>query len=100
MGSIVLQVNGSSVGNVADGAGIEIVRSVSEQDSGRLIMALGDFYAGHFQGRSGPGGEEAALEKTVENIIRVWWDDVIRQAMKHVERHEAKALKPPAITIL
>jgi hypothetical protein len=91
MGSIVLQVNGTTVGNVADVAGIEIVRSVSEQDSGRLLTALGDYYASHFN-------EE--YPKTIEHIIETWWNDVIRQAMKHVERHEAKALKPPAIQII
>ena len=100
MGSIVLQVNGTTVGNVKDGAGIEIVRSVTEQDSARLIQALGEYYASSFQSRGGPvGNSEPALEKTVENIIRVWWEDVIRQALKHVERYEAKAIKPPSITV-
>ena len=97
MGSIVLQVNGTTVGTVAEGRGIQVVRSVTEQDSGRLIQALGDYYAGHFS-QSGPNGEPG-IEKTVENIIRVWWDDVIRQALKHVERYEARNLKPPSITV-
>jgi hypothetical protein len=101
MGSIVLQVNGTTVGNVADGAGVQIIRSVSDVDSGRLITALGEYYAGRFTVRPRPdGGSEPVLEKTVENIIRVWWEDTIRQAMKHVERHEAKQLTPTPISVV
>jgi hypothetical protein len=96
MGSIVLQVNGTTVGNVADGAGVNIVKQVSEQDSGRIVMALGDYYASKFQ--SGLDGEPA-LPKTVENIIRVWFDDVVRDALKKVERYEARAITPPSITV-
>jgi hypothetical protein len=96
MGSIVLQVNGTTIGNVADGAGLEIVRAVSETDSARLIAALGEYYSSSFAPqRNG----EPAMEKTIENIITIWWDDVIRQAKKHVERYEAKTLTVPPIVV-
>jgi len=99
MGSIVLQVNGTTVGNVADGAGVQIIKEVSETDSGRIITALADYYASKFRAQGGPNGGSEALEQTTENIIRVWFDDVVREALKKVERHEAKALVPPAISV-
>jgi serine/threonine protein phosphatase PrpC len=94
MGSIVLQVNGTTVGNVADGAGVEIVRAVSEEDSARLIEALGNYYDTHFHPTNAN-----ALEKTTENIIKVWWEDVIRQAKKHVERYETKKITVAPIEV-
>jgi hypothetical protein len=99
MGSIVLQVNGSTVENVAEGAGVEIVRAVSEEDSARIIAALGDYYDSHFKARRGPNSSPP-LEKNIENIIKVWWDDVIRQALKHVERYEAKNILPTPILVV
>jgi len=97
MGSIVLQVNGTTVGEVANGGGVQIVRSVSEIDSARIITALGDHYNSHFN--SVRPNDSAQLEKTTENIIKVWWDDVIRQALKHVERYEARNITPPPVLV-
>jgi hypothetical protein len=96
MGSIVLQVNGSTVGNVADGAGIEIKREVTDQDSTRLIAALADYYKSHFV-QTSPDGPK--IEKTIRNIIEIWWADVIRQALKHVERYEARQKGPFSLPV-
>lgn len=79
MGKIILTVEGSTVGTVADGGGIVIEKSVSEDDSGRLIRAFAAIYADKFKDADGNPRQPA-----VSDVIQAWFDEITSIAVKHV----------------
>lgn len=101
MGKIILTVEGSTVGAVAEGRGIVVEREVSEQDSARLIMAYGALYADKWVDEAGNPREPSYGE-----IIEAWFDGIVAGSAAVVQRHEQdkaaeaarEAVKPIAVT--
>ena len=94
MGKITLTVEGTTVGTVAAGGGIQIPYEVSETDSARLVAAMADFYKSRLDGsgRRGPGGLEVTPPEppTVEDIVRAWFNDVVRLALNQTRDFEQR----------
>jgi hypothetical protein len=87
MGSITLTVEGTTVGMVANGAGVTLVKEVSEQDSARLIAAYARSY--EYKWRNEQGEQR---QPTIEEVLSVWWDGVVAGSIAHayaVEREIA-----------
>lgn len=83
MGKITLTVEGTTVGTVAEGGGIVIEKTVSEQDSARLIQAYGAIYAGTFVDENGD-----PRQPTYAEIIGAWFDGIIAGSTAAVKSHE------------
>jgi hypothetical protein len=83
MGSITLLVQGTTVGTVAQGRGVQIVKDVSELDSGRLIAAYARSYAGRWLDAAGQ-----PRQPTIEEVLTVWWDGVVAGSIAHVQSVE------------
>jgi len=79
MGKIILTVEGSTVGTVAEGRGIVIAKEVSEQDSGRLIQAYAKSYAGKWK-------DEADKDRapTIAEVLEAWFDGIVAGSVAHV----------------
>lgn len=73
MGAITLTVEGTTVGTVATGGGIQIVKSVSEQDSARLLTAFARVY-----------GSKLGSNPTYQQIIDAWWEGVVAESVAKV----------------
>lgn len=80
MGSITLLVEGSTVGHKAQGGGVEIVKTVSEQDSGRLIQAYAVSYAGKWKAEDGVTNRAP----TIQEVLQAWFDGVVSGSVAHV----------------
>lgn len=83
MGKIILTVEGTTVGTVAEGRGIQIVREVSEQDSARLLMAYAAIYGDQWVDESG-----TPFQPTYDQIIAAWFDGIIAGSVASVRSHE------------
>lgn len=83
MGKIILTVEGSTVGTVAGGGGIVIEKTVSEQDSGRLIRAYAMSYADRWTGANG-----APRQPTIQEVLQAWFDGVVAGSVAHVQSVE------------
>ena len=83
MGKITLSVEGTTVGTVAQGRGVRIVKDVSEIDSGRLIAAYARSYAGRWMNADGQ-----PRQPTIEEVLTVWWDGVVAGSIAHVQSVE------------
>jgi len=79
MGTITLIVEGTTVGTKANGAGIEIVKTVSEQDSGRLIQAYATSYAGKWKDENGDN-----RAPTIHEVLEAWFDGIVSGSTAHV----------------
>lgn len=79
MGKIILTVEGTTVGTVANGGGIVIEKAVSEQDSGRLIQAYARTYAGTWTNEDG-----TPRTPTVAEVVAKWFDGIIAGSVAHV----------------
>ena len=79
MGSITLTVEGTTVGTKAGGGGVEIVKQVSETDSGRLIAAYARSYAGRWKDAEGND-----RNPTIAEVLQAWWDGVVAGSVAHV----------------
>lgn len=97
MGKITLTVEGTTVGTVATGGGVVYTYETTEEDSARLISAMGDFYSSHFTIK--PDGEPA-LEKNIPNIIKVWFKDVVQSAIRLTKNLEQKKLAVQEISVV
>ena len=83
MGSITLRVEGTTVGMVADGRGVEIIKDVSERDSARLIAAFARSYAGTWKDADGN-----LSQPSIQEVLQAWWDGVVAGCIAHVETVE------------
>lgn len=83
MGTITLLVEGSTVGTKANGGGIELVKQVSEQDSGRLVQAYAATYAGRWL-----DGNGAPRSPTTAEVLSAWFDGVVAGSIAHVQALE------------
>lgn len=83
MGKIILTVEGSSVGTVAEGRGIVVTKEVSEQDSARLIMAYARSYRDRFVNANGE-----PRQPSVEEVVTAWFDGIVAGSIAHVENVE------------
>lgn len=79
MGKITLTVEGTSVGEVAKGGGIIFTKEVSEQDSGRLIMAYARTYADMFKDDDGN-----PRQPTIAEVIDAWFGGIVAGSIAHV----------------
>lgn len=98
MGKIILTVEGTTVGTVAQGGGIVIAKEVSEQDSGRLIAAYAKSYAGQWTNQDG-----TPRQPTITEVLEVWWDGVVAGSVAHVqsvEREEAAKAAAAAVATI
>ena len=101
MGSITLLVEGTTVGTKAGGGGVEIVKQVSEQDSGRLIQAYAVSYAGKWKDEDGNN-----RAPTINEVLEAWFDGVVAGSTAHVlsvekeqaARTAAAAVAPISVT--
>jgi hypothetical protein len=95
MGAITLTVEGTTVGTVATGGGVHIVKSVSEQDSARLLTAFARLY-----------GSKLGPSPTYSQIIDAWWEGVVAESVAKVLQVEkqiaaeqaANAVTPIAVS--
>lgn len=83
MGSITLTVEGTTVGTVAEGGGIQIVKTVSEQDSARLMAAYAKIYAGRWTDENGD-----PRQPTYEEIVAAWWEGIVAGSVAAVKAQE------------
>jgi hypothetical protein len=83
MGKIILTVEGTTVGTVASGGGIVIEKTVSEQDSGRLIQAYAHSYAGKWKDENGNN-----RAPTITEVLEAWFDGIVSGSVAHVESVE------------
>lgn len=79
MGSITLLVEGTTVGTKAAGGGVEIVKTVSEQDSARLIQAYARSYADRWKNEDG-----TPRNPTIQEVLQAWFDGVVAGSVAHV----------------
>lgn len=98
MGKIILTVEGTTVGTVAQGGGILIEKAVSEEDSGRLIAAYAKSYAGRWINEDG-----TPRQPTIQEVLEAWWDGVVAGSVAHVqsvEREEAAKAAAAAVAAI
>ena len=101
MGKITLSVEGTTVGLVANGRGVRLVKDVSEIDSARLIAAYARSYAGKWLDADGK-----PRQPTIKEVLSVWWDGVVAGSIAHVQSVEKEiaaenarnAVAPIAVT--
>lgn len=101
MGTITLLVEGTTVGTKAGGGGVEIVKTVSEADSARLIAAYASTYAGRWT-----DGNGAPRQPTIAEVLSAWFDGIVAGSIAHVVAVEketaakaaAEAVQPIAVT--
>lgn len=93
MGKIILTVEGSTVGTVAQGGGIVVEKTVSEQESGRLIAAYAKSYAGTW--KDAEGNPRAP---TVQEVIQAWFDGIVSGSVAHVLSVEKEQAAKDAAT--
>lgn len=95
-GTIKLTVEGDTVGMIADGNGVEIIKSVSDADAERLIMAYGVLYMDKWKDENG-----APFVPTTEQILVEWFNGIVegsRNAVLKFEKTEASKQAAEAIT--
>jgi len=73
MGKIILTVEGSTVGTVANGGGVVIEKTVSETDSARLIAAYASSYGIPLNGA-----------ESIRSVLQAWFDGVVAGSVAHV----------------
>jgi hypothetical protein len=78
MGTITLIVEGTTVGTVANGGGVTLVKEVSELDSARLISAYAHSYAGRWL-----DAENNPRQPTIEEVLSAWWNGVVSGSLAH-----------------
>lgn len=98
MGKIILTVEGTTVGTVAQGGGVVIEKAVSETDSGRLIAAYAKSYAGRWTNNDG-----TPRQPTIQEVLEAWWDGIVAGSVAHVqsaEREEAAKAAAAAVAVI
>jgi len=103
MGKIILTVEGTTVGTVAQGGGIVIEKAVSEIDSGRLIAAYAKSYAGRWMTEATEESPSVPRQPTIQEVLEAWWDGVVAGSVAHVqsvEREEAAKSAAAAVTTI
>ena len=98
MGKISFIVEGSTVGTVAEGRGLKVEYTVSEQDSARLVAAMADYHKGDLEGSRGPDSP-APEPITIERILKAWFNGCVKQALRQAEDYEKRQQATPAITV-
>ena len=88
MGKIILTVEGTTVGTVAEGRGIVLEKAVSEQDSGRLIQAYARSYASSFVTET-TDPETGSVTRTprqpsITDVLQAWFDGIVAGSIAHV----------------
>ena len=86
MGKIILTVEGTTVGTVAEGRGIVIESEVSEQDSGRLIAAFARLYRNNWKDADGN-----LRQPSIKEVLQAWWDNSVIAASTAVVMNEERA---------
>ena len=94
MGKITLVIEGTTVGTVANDGGVQIPYEVSEQDSGRLIAAMADFYQSRFKDENG-----VPFAPNIAQVVKAWFDDVVRLALNQTRDYEQRANPPALISV-
>jgi hypothetical protein len=84
MGKIILTVEGTTVGTVSNGGGIVIEKTVSEEDSARLLQAYAAIYADRWVDAEG-----TPFQPTYEQIIQAWWNGIVDGSVSAVRNQEA-----------
>jgi hypothetical protein len=87
MGKIILTVEGTTVGTVAQGGGVVIERTVSEQDSGRLVQAFAKVYGAKWVNEDG-----TPRAPSIAEVLGAWFEGVVAEStakVLEVERAEA-----------
>lgn len=94
-GTIKLTVEGDTVGMIADGNGVEIIKSVSDADANRLVLAYASLYADKWKDENG-----APFVPTTEQILGEWFNGIVegsRNAVLKFEKTEASKQAADAI---
>ena len=73
MGKITLTVEGTTVGTVANGGGVVMVKEVSETDSARLIAAYAHAFSDKFPD-----------PPSIEEVLREWFDEIVTRSTDQV----------------
>lgn len=90
MGKITLTVEGSTVGTVAEGRGFSRSKTVSEEDSARIVRV----YAGSFANKfTNPDG--TLRQPSIDEVLAAWFDDIVASTLNHVAVIEARAAVQP-----
>jgi hypothetical protein len=84
MGTITLTVEGTTVGTVAEGRGVVIRRTVSEQDSARVIQAMARVYSDRFYDEDPETGLRTPREPTIADVVGAWFDGIIEGSKAQV----------------
>lgn len=95
MGKIILTVEGTTVGTVANGGGVVIEKDVSETDSGRLVQAFAKVYAGKWTDEAG-----APRAPSIAEVLGAWFEGVVAESaakVLDVERAEASRVAADAV---
>lgn len=77
MGKIILTVEGTTVGTVANGGGVVIEKTVNETDSARLIAAYAQTY-----------GVELNGAESIRAVLQAWFDGIVAGSVAHVSSVE------------
>jgi len=85
MGKLTLEVEGSTVGTVAEGRGVRISKEVSEQNSARILSAYAYAYRERWKNEDG-----TLRQPTYDEIIGAWWDGIIEGSLAFVHNHEVE----------
>lgn len=91
MGKITFTVEGSTVGSVKEGRGVVVDYEVSEQDSAKLVEAMAHFHQGSLS--------QLERQPTIEDIVKVWFNDCVKTALRLTEEHELRKMKPAKISV-
>lgn len=83
MGKIKLTVEGTTVGTVANGGGVEVEKEVSDQDSGRLIMGFAAILADKFKDQDG-----VPYQPDVQQVCEAWFTWIVDMSADMVKDHE------------
>lgn len=94
MGKITFTVEGTTVGYVEKGAGVKVEYEVSEEDSGKIIEAMADFYRSQLVDKDG-----TSIAPTIEAVVKLWFNDCVRQAIRQTSDHINRQIKPAAIEV-
>jgi len=103
MGKIILTVEGSTVGTVANGGGIVITKEVSEQDSGRLIAAYARSYAGRWMTEATEETPSVPRQPTIQEVLEAWFEGIVAGSVAHVasvEREQAATAAREAVAAI
>lgn len=83
MGKVIVTIEGTTVGTVAEGRGIVMEKAISEVDSGRLVAAYARSYADRWKNEDGTPRQPA-----IDEVLQAWFDGIAAGSIAHVESVE------------